>query len=307
MKCLSTTRLLHAARAVLDTELAEIACTGSDAPCEDALGQLKDAAALCETVQTAIWLAVTGPGQVKKGDSLRFTVGDKPLTAKAKLILHPGTDQEEVVYDIGRNFYFITGMVARGTSSHKDVEVLVKPCRCALYEPAVLTAFDAWLATQTRRIGRELTLSEQRVAYVAWVDGRASVAPVEQASPVVAQPVDLDLIVRDIAELDYSSDIEPGLMEVRESDLRAIIARHTAPPAATSAPGAAAPDILEALSHLARERDDLTLEEAVTVLRSQWRTARGRSERALVLQIAVLLAGAPAILAAAADLDGGTQ
>lgn len=37
--------LVHAAREVLDTELGAAACTGSDAPAEHALGQLKDALA----------------------------------------------------------------------------------------------------------------------------------------------------------------------------------------------------------------------------------------------------------------------
>jgi hypothetical protein len=58
---------------------------------------------------------------------------------------------------------------------------------------------------------------------------RLTAAP---AQPVAAQagPVALDLIVRDIAELDYSSDTVLDMIEVSEIDLRAIIARHSAPP-----------------------------------------------------------------------------
>jgi hypothetical protein len=48
--------------------------------------------------------------------------------------------------------------------------------------------------------------------------------------------------------------------------------------------------IQEALSWHAGERDDLTLDESVEVIRHGWETVHGRSERQLVLQIAALLA-----------------
>jgi hypothetical protein len=70
------------------------------------------------------WQLVTRPGQVRKGDKLRFKIGDKRYDERAKLILHPGTDKEEVIYDKGRNYYFITAMVMSGFSNHKCVEVL---------------------------------------------------------------------------------------------------------------------------------------------------------------------------------------
>jgi hypothetical protein len=70
------------------------------------------------------WQPVTRPGQVRKGDKLRFKIGNKRYDERAKLILHPGTDKEEVIYDKGRNFYFITAMVMSGFSNHKCVEVL---------------------------------------------------------------------------------------------------------------------------------------------------------------------------------------
>jgi hypothetical protein len=72
------------------------------------------------------WQSVTEPGQVRKGDKLRFKIGDKAYSERAKLILEAGTDKEEVVYDIGRNFYFITSMVIGGRSNHKGVEFLSK-------------------------------------------------------------------------------------------------------------------------------------------------------------------------------------
>lgn len=58
-----------------------------------------------------------------------------------------------------------------------------------------------------------------------------------------------------------------------------------------------APAILEALSYHGRERDDLTLEEAISVIRTGWRTVSGRTERAMVLQIAALLSAQPTLAA----------
>jgi hypothetical protein len=77
-----------------------------------------------EAPRSREWQPVTGPGQVRKGDKLRFKIGDRAYNERAKLILEPGTDKEEIVYDIGRNFYFITALVAGGRSNHKCVEVL---------------------------------------------------------------------------------------------------------------------------------------------------------------------------------------
>lgn len=70
------------------------------------------------------WQPVTGPGQVKMGDKLRFTIGDNKYSETAKLILHPGTDKEEVIYSKRRNFYFIMAMVMSGFSNHKNVEFM---------------------------------------------------------------------------------------------------------------------------------------------------------------------------------------
>lgn len=75
-------------------------------------------------VEARYWAPVTRTGQVKVGDRLRFNIGDKAHTARAKLILQPGAKQEEVIYHKGNNFYFITAMVVDGASSHKSVEVL---------------------------------------------------------------------------------------------------------------------------------------------------------------------------------------
>jgi hypothetical protein len=68
------------------------------------------------------WQRVTAPGQVKVGDKLRFTIGDKAYSEKAKLILNAGREGEEVIYDKSRNYYFITKCVLSGFSNHKNVE-----------------------------------------------------------------------------------------------------------------------------------------------------------------------------------------
>lgn len=70
----------------------------------------------------AEWQPLRAAGQIHAGDRLRFNVGDRKIEASAKLILHQGTDLEEVVYDRKNNFYFITSMALEGTSSHKGVE-----------------------------------------------------------------------------------------------------------------------------------------------------------------------------------------
>lgn len=79
-------------------------------------------ASMIQFLDVGQWKPITGPGQVHHGDRLRFTVGDDQHQYRAKSILHWGSDREEVIYDKGKNFYFITAMVANGTSNHKNVE-----------------------------------------------------------------------------------------------------------------------------------------------------------------------------------------
>jgi hypothetical protein len=106
-----------------ELEQAKSAFEGSEAARKDA-EQARAAAPVVEVPRSREWQPVTGPGQVRKGDMLRFKIGDKRYDERAKQILHPGTDKEEVIYDKGRNFYFITAMVMSGFSNHKCVEVL---------------------------------------------------------------------------------------------------------------------------------------------------------------------------------------
>lgn len=78
------------------------------------------------TAPDEFWRPLVMAGQVREGDRLRFTIGDKAFTERAKSILNPGTEAEEVIYDKGKNFYFITSMVLSGSSQHKNVEVAIK-------------------------------------------------------------------------------------------------------------------------------------------------------------------------------------
>lgn len=71
--------------------------------------------------QTDRWQIVTKPGQIEVGDWLSFTVAGCLICAKARDVLNPGTDREEVIYNRARNYYFITRMAADGTSTHKGV------------------------------------------------------------------------------------------------------------------------------------------------------------------------------------------
>ena len=69
------------------------------------------------------WDALARAGQVKPGDHLSFTVGGTLICAPAALVLFPGTDREEIVYNRKKNHYFITSMALDGSSSHKCVHV----------------------------------------------------------------------------------------------------------------------------------------------------------------------------------------
>jgi hypothetical protein len=82
--------------------------------------------------------------------------------------------------------------------------------------------------------------------------------------------------------------------------------KRTEVPAAPEAPQAVeptAPHILEAISWHANERDDLTLEDAVSALRFGWTKVRGRTERAMLIQLVDLMASAPAAAQQAAHAD----
>lgn len=70
------------------------------------------------------WQPITAPGQVKAGTKLRFTIGDDKYSETAKLILHPGTDKEEIIYNKRQNYYLITSMSIANKGSQRNVEFL---------------------------------------------------------------------------------------------------------------------------------------------------------------------------------------
>ena len=99
-----------------------------------------------------LWAPVTKAGQVQVGDKLRFTIGDKAYSQRAKLILHAGTDKEEVIYDKGRNYYFITAMVLSGFSNHKNVEVLPRALAARPAAPVVPEGYVLVLKEPTNKM-----------------------------------------------------------------------------------------------------------------------------------------------------------
>lgn len=92
---------------------------------------VSDAAPIAQTAphpeQSERWQSVTRPGQIDVGDWLSFTVGGCLICAKARDVLNPGTDREEVIYNRAKNYYFITRMAVDGSSSHKGV-MRAAPC-----------------------------------------------------------------------------------------------------------------------------------------------------------------------------------
>lgn len=72
---------------------------------------------------TGAWRPLELAGQIQQGDWLSFTVAGSFFCAQAKLIIYPGTDKEEIVYNRQKNQYFVTSMAVDGTSTHKGVLV----------------------------------------------------------------------------------------------------------------------------------------------------------------------------------------
>lgn len=72
---------------------------------------------------TGAWRPLELAGQIQQGDWLSFTVAGSFFCAQAKLIIYPGTDKEEIVYNRQKNHYFVTSMAVDGTSTHKGVLV----------------------------------------------------------------------------------------------------------------------------------------------------------------------------------------
>lgn len=84
---------------------------------------LSASAELSAPVELGPWLPLSAPGQIQEGDWLCFTVSGSFICAQARLIIYPGTDKEEIVYNRKKNHYFCTDMAISGTSNHKGVLV----------------------------------------------------------------------------------------------------------------------------------------------------------------------------------------
>ncbi|MGR6498025.1 hypothetical protein [Pseudomonas fulva] len=74
-------------------------------------------------VERGPWQPLATPGQVQDGDWLSFTVAGRFICAQARLVINPGTDKEEIVYNRQKNHYFVTSMAVDGSSTHKGVRV----------------------------------------------------------------------------------------------------------------------------------------------------------------------------------------
>lgn len=72
------------------------------------------------------WEHLRSTGQIQAGDKLRFTISGETVSARVKEVLNPGTDAEEVIYNLKKNYFFITKMALDGSSTHKGVQVRIR-------------------------------------------------------------------------------------------------------------------------------------------------------------------------------------
>ncbi len=108
----------HVAHHETDPQVAVMRCLVSSV-----FGQeLPEDAAAAGVPRLDEWQSLTGPGQIKVGDDLKFTIGSKHYFERVKQVLHAGTPLEEVVYNKGWNYYFIVSMVLDGSSNHKHLQ-----------------------------------------------------------------------------------------------------------------------------------------------------------------------------------------
>lgn len=61
-------------------------------------------------------------GQLKKGDLIIIEMNCGKIKAKkVKEVINPNTENEEVIYNMKRNYYFLTKMLLDGNSFVKNV------------------------------------------------------------------------------------------------------------------------------------------------------------------------------------------
>lgn len=69
-----------------------------------------------------MYLKLVASGQIHEGDRLIIVGRDgRVLRRKARIVLNPYTDKEEIVFNKSSNLYFITAMVIDGSSWAKAV------------------------------------------------------------------------------------------------------------------------------------------------------------------------------------------
>ena len=69
-------------------------------------------------------IKLTDYGQITEGDFIIIDFCGARMCVTANQVLQKGTENEEIVYNRKKNFYFITSMVLDGTSNHKNVYVV---------------------------------------------------------------------------------------------------------------------------------------------------------------------------------------
>lgn len=74
-----------------------------------------------ERMKQPSFTPLTCAGQIKAGYIVAFTSPEGLHKEIVREVLHAGTDNEEVIYNSKKNYYFITAMVLSGRSWHKDV------------------------------------------------------------------------------------------------------------------------------------------------------------------------------------------
>ena len=69
-----------------------------------------------------------GYGSVLEGDTLILdaSFSKKPIACTAMKVIRGGTEHEEVIYNMGKNHYFIVSMVLDGSSQVKEVLIVTK-------------------------------------------------------------------------------------------------------------------------------------------------------------------------------------
>lgn len=69
---------------------------------------------------------LTDYGQIKEGDLIVINAvfAKKPFSSTVRVVIRGGTDEEEIVYNRSKNYYFITSMVLDGSSQVKEVLIV---------------------------------------------------------------------------------------------------------------------------------------------------------------------------------------